>query len=61
LLFFDDFTVQLDSRDENTVVHNLAQQAHVSEQIEKNSIFWKNRIFQFAKPDNLFFSRCVVR
>jgi hypothetical protein len=36
---FDYFTVQHISRDENTVVNDLAQQASVFNQIEENLVF----------------------
>jgi hypothetical protein len=60
ITLFDDFTVQHVSRDENIVVNDLAQQAPGFEQIDENSVFWKNRMFRFAKPDSLVFSWCTV-
>jgi ribonuclease HI len=33
----------------------------VSNQIEENLEFWKNRMFRFAKPNILIFNRCIVQ
>jgi hypothetical protein len=39
IVIFDDFTIRHVSRDENTVVNDLAQHAPDFEQIEENSVF----------------------
>jgi hypothetical protein len=57
---FDDFTVQHVFRDENIVANDLAHQASCFDQIKKNLVVWKNRMFQFIKPDSLIFSRCAM-
>jgi hypothetical protein len=41
-----------------TIWHNKHQ---VSDQIEENSVFWKNWMFHFAKPDSSVFGRCKVQ
>jgi ribonuclease HI len=61
IALFNDFTIHHFSRDENTVVNDLLRKHPVSDQIEENSIFWKHRMFQFAKLYNLVFGRCAVR
>jgi hypothetical protein len=58
---FDDFTVQYVSRDENIVTNDLAQQASGFRSNRENSVFWKNRMFRFAKPDSPVFNRLVIR
>jgi hypothetical protein len=33
----------------------------IFDRIKENSIFWENRMFQFAKPNNPVFGRCTVQ
>jgi hypothetical protein len=39
----------------------LRMKNQVSDQIEENLVFWKNQMFQFAKPDSPVFSRCTMQ
>jgi hypothetical protein len=32
-----------------------------SDQIKEKSVFWKNWMFRFAKPDSPIFGRCAVQ
>jgi hypothetical protein len=41
IAFFDDFTVQHVSRNENTVANDLGKH-QVSEKVKENLVFWKN-------------------
>jgi ribonuclease HI len=61
IALFNDFTIHHFSRDENTVVNDLLRKHPISDQIEENSIFWKHRMFQFAKLYSLVFGRRAVR
>jgi hypothetical protein len=57
---FNDFTIQHISRDENTVVNDLAQEASGFQSNQKKCMFWKNQMFRFAIPDVPICSQCIV-
>jgi hypothetical protein len=60
IALFNDFIVHHVSRDERhrqMIWHNKHQ---VSDRIEENLVFWKNKMFRFAKLDSPVFGRCTV-
>jgi ribonuclease HI len=55
IALFKDFVVQHVSRNENTVVNDLAQQASGFRANRGKFSFLENRMFRFVKPNSLVF------
>jgi ribonuclease HI len=61
IALFDNFTVQHVSRDKNTLVNDLVQQASGFRLNRGKFSFLSNWMFWFDKPDSLIFGRCTVQ